>query len=272
MSLPKYDEIHLPLLKLFLNRSKHIHSFKEAVEILAKEFGLTDDELNKRVPSGGRKFYYQVSFSKMLLVRAGLVFDKKIPFRATDKARKVIAQNPNKITKRCLDDLAKDRQKDKIIKEKILKQKLILKRNNDYLEKLKQLDDPDYFERISGLVLAKVYNKDFLSNIEITPSSNDGGIDGIIHLGKDENSKIYFECKLKSNYPVGEPLLRNFVGALEGVNGTKGYFITTSRFTSEAVKYVNKLRYKDIVLINGHTLVELIFKYSLENEIIPIQR
>jgi len=270
MALPRYDEIHLPLLKLIHNSS--IYSIKEAVEILAKEFDLTDEELNERVPSGQRKFYAQVSFSKMLLVRAELVFKNITPFRTTDKARKVIAQNSNKITKRCLDELARERQEVQISKRKNIAQKLILNSNDEYLQKLKEIDDSNYFERVSGLVLSKVYNTDFPSNVEITPPSNDGGIDGIIHLGKDEKSKVYFECKLKKDYPVGEPLLRNFVGALEGVYGTKGYFITTSRYTSEAVKYVDKLRHKDITLIDGHKLVELIFKYKLENEIIPIKQ
>ena len=91
MALPRYDEIHLPLLKLFLSKNRRIYSLKEAVKILAKEFGLTHEELNIRVPSGGRKFYSQVSFSLMLLTRAGLIFKDVKPFRATDKARRIIA-------------------------------------------------------------------------------------------------------------------------------------------------------------------------------------
>lgn len=268
MALPKYDEIHLPLLKLILD--KRIHSLRIAVEMLAEEFYLTQDDLNVRVPCGTRKFYSQVNFSKMLLVRAGLVLENITPFQSTDIARNLIAQNSRKITKRCLDELAKERKETEIKNETNSIQKLISKSHDEFLQNLKGMDNPDYFEHITGIILAKVHNIDFLSRVEITPSSNDGGIDGIINLVEGENSKVYFECKLKNNYPVGEPLLRNFVGALEGVYGTKGYFITTSRFTSEAVKYVNKLKHKDITLIDGYKLVELIFKYNLEEEIIQL--
>ncbi|MED3831936.1 restriction endonuclease [Peribacillus frigoritolerans] len=273
MALPSYDEIHLPLLKLILNNS--VNRLKEAVEILAKEFGLTDEELNERVPSGGRKFYYQVSFSLMLLTRAGLIFKGIKPFRTTDSARKVIAQNPNKITKRCLDDLANDRQVKKIKKEKDLEEKRLLNSYNEYLQKLKGINET-YFEHVTGLVLSRVYNIDFISNVEITPPNNDGGIDGIIHLGEGEESKVYFEAKRKKDRPIPSSFLRDFTGALVARKATTGYYVTTTRYTNEAIRFVEKLRDPyiniNITLIDGHKLVELIFKYNLENEVIPIKQ
>nr|WP_054549546.1 restriction endonuclease [Lysinibacillus sphaericus] len=263
MGLPRYDEIHLPLLKLIMENQ--IHNLKQAEEILSIEFGLTNEDLNERVPSGGRKFYSQVSFSKMLLVKAGLVFKKRTPFRATDKARNLVEQNPKKITKRYLIELAEEKYGAKIQKDNIEEEELKLESFDEYLRQLKTLNET-YFEKISGLVLAKVYNIDFSSCVEITPPMNDGGVDGIIRLIEDH--KVYFEAKIRSR-PIGVKLLREFVGGIEGYDGKVGYFVTTSTaFTTPAVKYVNNLKNKDIKLINGYELVKLIFKYNLENEII----
>ena len=143
------------------------------------------------------------------------------------------------------------------------------------MQKLKEVNET-YFERVSGLVLSKVCNTDFSSNVEITSPNNDGGIDGIIHLGEGEESKVYFEAKCYTNGSIGRKLVQQFSGALDPYDGIRGYYVTTVKFTDRAEKYVEKLkkvkRYKDITLIDGHKLVELIFKYKLENEIIPINQ
>lgn len=269
MSLPRYDEIHLPLLKLI--HGKHIHTLKDAVEILAKEFGLTQEEQNERVNSGRLKFYSQVSFSKMLLARAGLIFNNVIPLRATDKANQLLKQNPLKITKRFLDDLATAKKKAKIQKEEEIAKETLLNSHDKYLTKIKSNVSPSEFEQITGLILSKVYNVDFTKSVEITHPSNDFGIDGIVHVGDCEESKVYFQSKCFSSGSIGAPSIQQFVGALEGIYGTKGYFVTTSKFSPKAYKYVNRLKGKEITLIDGHKLVELIFKYKLEDKIFSIK-
>ena len=54
--------------------------------------------------------------------------------------------------------------------------------------------------------------------------------------------------------------MQAFCGALEGVQ--KSVFITTSTFTREARKYVERLREKSIKLIDGDLLAELMIKYG----------
>lgn len=67
-----------------------------------------------------------------------------------------------------------------------------------------------------------------------------------------------------------ETELTQFVGALEGVQGLKGYYFTTSSFSLGAKKYVESIKH-DIVLVDGYMLVELISKYELENIINDIE-
>ncbi|MBE3641229.1 restriction endonuclease [Bacillus anthracis] len=264
MALPSYDDIHLPLLKLIHNNS--VDSLKEVVEVLEKEFYLTDEDLDKRVNCGVRKFYSQVSFSKKRLIEAGLIFKGVKPFRTTDNARRLLAENPKKITNHNINELIKRRQFLKAQREKELGQKLLFESYDEYLQKLKKIHHT-YFEQICGLVLSKIYNIDFSKYVEITPKSNDRGIDGILHLGEDEESKVYFQSKCLKDGSVGEPWVTQFSGALDRVYGTKGYYVTTTKYTPCAKDYVKVLRYKEIILIDGYKLVELIFKYKLENAI-----
>jgi restriction system protein len=265
MGLPSmYDDVHLPLLTLV--DMYPIKSLKEAVEVLAHFFGLTDEELNERVKSGGRKFYSQVNFSMKQLIEAGLVFKDVKPFRTTDNTRKLLVKKPKKITNHDINELIKRKQTLKAQREKELEQQLILKKYEKYLQKLKKVHHT-YFEEIWGLVFSRMYNVDYLQCVEITPPSNDRGIDGILHLGEDEEFKVYFQAKCLKVGSVGEPLVTQFSGALDRIYGTKGYYVTTTRYAPRAKDYVKVLRYKDIKLIDGYELVELIFKYKLENEI-----
>ncbi|MGE1054631.1 restriction endonuclease [Bacillus cereus] len=269
MALPSYDDIHLPLLKLIHNNS--VDSLKEAVEVLEKEFCLTDEDLDKKVKCGVRKFYSQVSFSKKRLIEAGLIFKGVKPFRTTDNARELLTGKSKKITNHDINELIKMKQALKAQREEELEQQLIFKRYEKYLQKLKKVHYT-YFEEICGLVLSRMYNVDFLECVEITAPSNDGGIDGIVYLGEDEDSKIYFESKRYSSGSVGRKLVQQFSGALDPFlnpyKGVKGYYITTGKFARKANDYVEEIkRCKDIILIDGDKLVELIFKYKLENEI-----
>lgn len=277
MALPKDDEIHLPLLKLMYDR--RIQSIKEAEKMLAQTFELTDEELKEKHKSGIREFFYRVAYSIIRQMKAGLIFPKFDPFVTTDTARQLLAKKPKQITNQDIDELIKQKRIRKAQREEELARQALLNRYDEYLLKIVEINEKDkdscFFENVSGLVLSRVLNVEF-SKVEITPPNNDGGIDGIIHLGEGEESKVYFEAKCYTNGSIGRKLVQQFSGALDPYDGIRGYYVTTVKFTDRAEKYVEKLkkvkRYKDITLIDGHKLVELIFKYKLENEIIPINQ
>jgi len=52
------------------------------------------------------------------------------------------------------------------------------------------------------------------------------------------------------------------VGALEMKRARKGVFITTSRFSRDAIDYVSMIE-KRVVLIDGMQLAELMIRYNL---------
>ena len=122
--------------------------------------------------------------------------------------------------------------------------------------------DPGFFENlVVKLLLEMGYGADKLSG-EVVGKSHDHGIDGIIYEDRLGLSKIYIQAKrYDAKNSIGSTDLQAFCGALEGVQ--KGVFITTSTFTREARKYVDRLREKSIKLIDGDLLAELMIKYGI---------
>lgn len=79
-------------------------------------------------------------------------------------------------------------------------------------------------------------------------------------LGVD---KIYIQAKRYSdNHSVTAGDLRNFIGALDMCRAVKGVFVTTSNFTTDA-KNTTKKSSKNIILIDGDRLTQLMIKYSV---------
>ena len=78
---------------------------------------------------------------------------------------------------------------------------------------------------------------------------------------KATKQRIYLQAK-RWEGTVGRPEIQKFVGALHGKRAKKGVFITTGRFSDDAVKYVESIDPK-VILIDGRTLCELMIDYNL---------
>lgn len=122
--------------------------------------------------------------------------------------------------------------------------------------------EPSFFEKMVVELLLKMgYGWDDKEAGIVNGGVNDGGIDGVIYEDQLQLSKIYIQAKrYDRENTVGSPSLQQFVGAME--NNQKGVFITTSKFTEPAKKYVNK-NAKDIALIDGEKLTELLLNNNL---------
>lgn len=123
-------------------------------------------------------------------------------------------------------------------------------------------NEPAFFEKLVVELLLKMgYGYDDKSGI-VTGKSHDGGIDGIINEDKLGLDLIYIQAKrYASNNTVGRKEIQAFIGAMENVQ--KGVFITTSKFTREAKEFVNKQQQKNIKLIDGSLLTELLIKHKV---------
>ena len=96
---------------------------------------------------------------------------------------------------------------------------------------------------------------------EVTGRTSDGGIDGALYEDRIGLGVIYLQAK-RWNRPVGRPEIQQFAGALTGRGVGRGIFLTTSRFTKQAIEYAEDLSIR-ISLIDGLDLVELMYDYDL---------
>lgn len=123
---------------------------------------------------------------------------------------------------------------------------------------------PSFLEQVVvDLLIAMGYGGGDAIRGTVTGRSGDGGIDGTIKedaLGLDE---VYVQAKkYTAGNTVGESDVRNFVGAIDIANTTKGVFVTTADFTMSAKDYVERSS-KRIILINGRELARLMVQYGV---------
>lgn len=90
--------------------------------------------------------------------------------------------------------------------------------------------------------------------------SGDGGIDGILYLDRLQLERVYVQAKRWQGI-VGAGVVRDFAGAMDGESATKGVILTTSSFSADARKYVDKSP-KAIRLVEGKELARLMVEFE----------
>lgn len=123
-------------------------------------------------------------------------------------------------------------------------------------------NDPSFFEHlVVKLLLALGYGYGTEAGT-VVGKSHDGGIDGIINEDKLGLDKIYVQAKRYApSNNVGIKEVQAFAGAMKKVS--KGVFITTSGFTKEARNEVQEQVGKQIALIDGATLTDLMLRCGI---------
>ena len=126
------------------------------------------------------------------------------------------------------------------------------------LKQTKRTFSMEEYERIQKLIYDHSNYKGFI----VTGKPHDGGIDGIISEDKLGLDLIYIQAKRFANgNKVTRHDLQAFIGAMEHIN--KGVFITTSSFTRSAIQFIEKQQQKNIKLIDGNLLADLLVKYEV---------
>lgn len=284
MAIPKYDEIRISALKLLLDgRSMKLKDF---LEPLAREFKLTEEEVNEMYPSGnGHIFYDRISWALSYLNMAGLL-DKpgRGIYRISQLGINMLGtQQPNTINEFVDNEVAKRDKTKKINKNPEIsitelndrltpQEKLYTSfsniRNSIYEEILNTIlnKTPTAFEKLVVLLLQRMgYGGEVKNSGLVTKRSNDGGIDGIIKEDILGFGRINIQAKrYRLDIAVGREEIQRFVGALAVAQSNKGVFITTSYFSKGAIEYVENLYGNTtVVLIDGKDLAAYIYDYGL---------
>jgi restriction system protein len=72
---------------------------------------------------------------------------------------------------------------------------------------------------------------------------------------------VYVQAKRYTDQHVGRPDIQAFVGALHGAQASRGIFITTSRFSPQAIDYAERVNAR-LVLIDGPELAALMIEHD----------
>jgi len=118
---------------------------------------------------------------------------------------------------------------------------------------------PKGFERLCQRILRELG----FSEVRVTGSSGDGGIDGdgVLKVNELVSMRVLFQCK-RYEKSVSSKELRDFRGAMSG-RTDKGIFLTTGTFTSEAQKEAVREGVPPIELVDGERLVHLMEAHKL---------
>jgi restriction system protein len=131
----------------------------------------------------------------------------------------------------------------------------------DLLDRIKQ-KPPVFFERlVVELLVAMGYGGSLKDAGQAIGRSGDGGIDGVIKEDRLGLDYIYIQAKRWEGM-VGRPVVQAFAGSLDEQKARKGVVITTSTFSQEARRFVERIE-KKIVLIDGEQLAQLMIEYSV---------
>lgn len=281
MAIPDFQSIMLPLLRLLKDKEEHF--IGDAVDKLADEFNLSDQDRRELLPSGKQAiFNNRVAWAKSHLKMADLLeATRRGYFKVTERGLDVLAQNPPKINIKFLNQFEDfkqwrtggkqgdssqtdaDEEEDKT-PEEVLEtayQNIMDNLANDLLQQIKD-SPPSFFETIVVELLVKMgYGGSRKDAGRAIGKSGDEGIDGIIKEDRLGLDIIYIQAKRWEN-TVGRPEIQKFAGALQGQRAKKGIFITTSNYSREAQEFASRIDTK-IVLINGDQLAQYMIDYNI---------
>ena len=117
--------------------------------------------------------------------------------------------------------------------------------------------------------------KEFLANlgyrnVEVTRQSQDGGIDGYGDFRQGAISiRSAFQAKRWTDNPVGRPEIDRFRGAIQG-EYDHGVFLTTSRFSKDAMGASYKKGAITILLLDGPAIADLLVERGLGVRKLPL--
>lgn len=284
MAVPDFQSLMLPLLEFSADGKEH--TMQEAREKLAEIMGLSQEDLEERLPSGRQTtFANRVAWAKVYLTQAGVLESpKRGRFYISDRGRKALLEKPERIDIKYLqrfDEFQEFRQassKNRTEKvthtgddatvtttpEETLEQAYQQLRDevaNELLYLVKN-NTPEFFEKlVVHLIVSMGYGGSVKEAGRATRKTADEGIDGVIKEDRLGLETIYLQAK-RWEAPVGRPEIQKFVGALHGQRAKKGVFITTSRFSKEALDYVGQIDPK-VVLLDGTDLVQLMIDHGV---------
>ena len=275
--IPKYYEMHKPFLELI--RDGQLHSLKDLKVKMATHFNLGEVALAELLPSGRQTvFVNRIGWARTYLKKAGLIDSPaRAMFIITQQGLDVLKDDPAVIDNEYLMRFESFKEFQNITPVETQVGAIATVGNDTpddtFEESFKQINEsladdllaevvklsPISFEQMVIDLLSKMGYGAFENAGKTTAITGDEGIDGIIMEDKLGFDLIYIQAKkwdLEST--VGRPDVQNFVGAISGKGG-KGLFVTTAKFSKQAIEYA---KHQHIILIDGQKLAKLMIDHN----------
>lgn len=272
-----------PLLEVL--NDGHDHHVRAIREDLARCFSLDQADIEEMIPSGRvTMFQNRVGWATTYLYRSMLIErPTRAVYRIGDRGRHVLAENPNRVDLKVLaqfpefnefrelkaTDTDTTGSQEATGASELTPEERIDSSNRelraalaaDLLDRI--LDQPPaFFEQIVLDVLqAMGYGGTRDDAAQRVGRSGDEGIDGVIREDRLGLDLIYLQAK-RWKHVVGRPEIQKFFGALHGQRATKGVFITTSRFSRDAVEYAEGATPR-MILVDGQELTQLMIEHNV---------
>lgn len=282
MAVPKHSDMY----NVFLDRLKDckVHTLKEIKLEVINSFNLNKDDIAEMLPNGNKTMldnrvgWCRTYLKKAILIESpqrgqfiitqrgldlleeDILINEKILMRYPEFIKFKNGENNKLQEKNDNDNLDEESTPQEVIEEAYKRLNEVLE--NELLDEMCHMD-PYKFETLVVDLLVKMGYGKLAYDSKATKKSFDEGIDGIVTADKLGFDSIYIQAKRYKEGSIGRPEIQKFIGALSGQGAQKGAFITTSKFTKEAIEFAERnLNYK-IVLIDGEKLSELMVEYEL---------
>jgi len=281
--LPTWEAFCAPVLQVLTDG--HTRTLREVRREVADLVGLPPDQRAELLPSGQTRADNRIGWAASFLNRVdALNRPSRGRYVITDFGREFLRTHPNGISEDDLKAVAKEGDEWWLTRSSLGEPMAqFVEETTSVLDPTEQVEqgvarvheevasdllsrlhgeDPAFFEAAVVKLLLKMGYGGVGGRGVTTARSNDGGIDGVIDQDVLGLSKVYVQAKRygQSN-AVQRPEVQGFVGALSG-KADAGVFITTSRFSSGAVEWVNTVPAR-IILIDGQRLTDLMIEYGV---------
>lgn len=285
MPIPDYQTVMLPLLR-FLEDGRE-HTTAQAADIVAQQFNLTDAERAELLPSGGAlKLFSRVGWARTYIAKAGLLESTgRGKFKITSRGIDLLRTKPAKIDVALLNqypefiefrerskpnnsDFTNGSESETPVAQQTPQEQLESSYQSLHAQVVEDLVErtmkasPQFFEKlVVDLLVSMGYGGSKKDAGRAIGKSGDDGIDGIIKEDRLGLDAVYVQAK-RWKSTVGRPEIQSFAGSLEGHRARKGVFITTSKFSADAMEYVTRIE-KKIILIDGEQLASLCIEFGI---------
>lgn len=281
MPIPDFQSIIRPLLAYGSDGKER--TVREAIDFLAEEFNLSDEDRKVLLPSGqDLMFNNRLRWAMTYLSKAGLIVKpRRGVYAITERGSLALKNYPKRIGMKELKQFP-EYNEFKSVKsgaeetpvdlcaavEQTPEETLAMGYERireelaaELLVRMKE-SSPAFFEQLVVDLLVKMgYGGSREDAGKAVGKSGDEGIDGIIKEDRLGLDTIYLQAK-RWEGQVGRPVVQGFVGALHGQKARKGVFITTSGFSHSAREYASSIENR-VILIDGEQLADLMIDYCV---------